>query len=553
MVNETQDYGGRHGPSPILGPDGRPLPRARDLTREVTAPTLMGVRGFWSEVVAAGLTPERLASILKASVDGDHRAYLQLAEDMEERDLHYAAVLGVRKRALSGIAPVVEAPKGVTVDAKVMDAVEALTRAAAFRRLVSDLLDGLSKGYSVCEIMWTSRDGLWQPAEYRHRNPAWFTFDSISRTSLRLAEDGTIDGADIPPAKFVAHVPQLKTGLPIRGGLARLAAWGFLFKRFSLQNWATFCDVYGMPLRVGKYHAGATAEERRSLLRAVTQIATDAGAIIPESMTIDFVDAKPGAQHPFEALARYCDEQLSKAVLGQTMTSDNGSSQAQATVHNEIRIELLEDDSAQMSATIARDLVSWFVALNFGENAPRPEVLFPVQKPEDVNALSTALEKLVPLGLKVSQAQVRERLGLSAPDDDEDALTPPKQAEPASTGGDEGRAPVRMNVKADKSITPKTQEALNALGRAAARVMRCEGVALNSEGLDADLDDIALAGAEDWRAAVSPVVAEVKRIAASSSTFEEFLSALDRLTPDMSALEREMFAALMKARGISDG
>lgn len=543
-----------HGPSPILGPDGRPLPRARELTREIAAPTLMGVRGFWSDVVAAGLSPERLASILKASINGDHRAYLQLAEDMEERDLHYAAVLGVRKRALSGIAPVVEAPKGVTVDAKIMDAVEALTRASAFRRLVADLLDGLSKGYSVCEIMWTSRDGLWQPAEYRHRNPAWFTFDSISHTSLRIAEDGTIDGVEIPPAKFVAHVPQLKTGLPIRGGLARLAAWGFLFKRFSLQNWATFCDIYGMPLRVGKYHAGATSEERRSLLRAVTQIATDAGAIIPESMEIEFIDAKPGAQHPFEGLARYCDEQLSKAVLGQTMTSDNGSSQSQAAIHNEIRIELLEDDSAQMSATIARDLVSWFVALNFGENAPRPDVLFPVQKPEDINALSTALEKLVPLGLKVSQSQVRERLGLSAPDDDEDALTPPRQAEPPEpTEPGKTRGPLKMNVKADMPVPAKTQEALNALGRAAARMMRCEGVALNSETLDADLDDIARAGAEDWQALVTPVVDEVRRIAARSSSFEEFLAALNQLTPDMSAMERELFAALLKSRGLTDG
>jgi phage gp29-like protein len=523
-LKETTDYGGMHGPSPILGPDGAPLPRRRELTQEIAAPTLAGVRAFSSEIVASGLTPERLAAILRQANDGDHRAYLQLAEDMEERDLHYAAVLGVRKRALSGIRPVVEPPDGDPPDDRVMDAVRALARAPAFRRLVSDLLDGLAKGYSVVEIMWEERGGMWTPAEYRHRNPAWFTFDKISRTTLRLAEDASIDGAEMPPAKFIRHVPQLKTGSPVRGGLARLAAWGFLFKSFSLKSWAQFVDVYGMPLRVGKYHPGATADERRSLLRAVTQIASDAGAVIPESMAIEFIETRGVGEAPFEALGRYCDEQLSKAILGQTMTSDNGSSRAQADVHNKIRLELLEDDAEQLAATVNRDLIAWFVALNFGADAPRPAVAFPVQKPEDVLAMSQALERLVPLGLKVRQNEVRERLGFSAPEPDDEVL---------------GRA----------ATAPATDEGAPRVGL---QRFFCENTALNRQAPDFDIDEIARDGAQEWRSAMSPLIEQVRDAATAASSFDEFLAALDRLTPDMSALERELFVAHMKARGLAD-
>ena len=90
---------------------GRPV-SPRELTREIAAPTIQGIRQVWrGQSVALGLTPQRLAAILLASYDTDYQHYdlLTLAEEMEERDPHYAAVLGVRKRAVSKLDLAVEA------------------------------------------------------------------------------------------------------------------------------------------------------------------------------------------------------------------------------------------------------------------------------------------------------------------------------------------------------------------------------------------------------------------------------------------------------------
>ena len=98
----------------LYGPDGRPV-RKRALTREAGQPTLTGVRQVSRhESMAIGLTPRRLAAILRMAAEGDyqHDDYLTLAEEMEERDPHYAAVLGVRKRAVSGLDPAVESAIG---------------------------------------------------------------------------------------------------------------------------------------------------------------------------------------------------------------------------------------------------------------------------------------------------------------------------------------------------------------------------------------------------------------------------------------------------------
>ena len=73
--------------------------RLRD---EQAAPTLTGVRNIYSSMhPSAGLTPERLSQILREAEFGDPFLYLELAEEMEEKDLHYLAVLSTRKQAVS--------------------------------------------------------------------------------------------------------------------------------------------------------------------------------------------------------------------------------------------------------------------------------------------------------------------------------------------------------------------------------------------------------------------------------------------------------------------
>jgi phage gp29-like protein len=549
-----QGRNGMHGPTPLLGPDGQPIVKSispsqrRKLSEEEARPELVGVRTLWDQSVASGLTPERLATLLRGAVRGDHRLYLELAEEMEERDAHYFSVLGTRKRALSSVSPAIDEESASKTEAKIAFAVEELLDDPSFPDLVEDLLDGLGKGYSVVEILWCEREGLWRPHAYLWRDPKYFTFDYISRSEVRLAELGTLDGRELPPFKFITHVPRQKSGIPIRGGFARFAAWAFLFKNYGLKDWASFLDVYGMPIRIGKYHPSATPEERRKLLQAVMQIASDAAAIIPESMLIELLETKNaggGTSTPFEQIARFLDEQMSKMILGQTMTVENGGSLAQAKVHNQIRLDLLKADARQLAVTLNRHLIAPFVKLNFGDRAPPPAVTFPIAEPEDIAVLSTALGTLVPLGLKVSQAEVRAKLGLSEPDDGEETLVPQKGAP-------------------EKSKDPVTRQALRgALNAAHPALYKCpcgcgnrfvaEDVSLNSAG--AGLDEVEAIGSDeaaDWEPQMSPIVEAILDAADASSSFDEFKQLLAQLAGDLdtSALQSRLAIAQMKARGL---
>ena len=302
-----------------------------------------------------------------------------------------------------------------------------------------------------------------------------------------------------------------------------------MFKTYTLKDWMAFLDVFGMPIRVGKYHPAATAEDRRKLLTAVASIAVDAAAIIPESMAIEFIEAKGFADKPFENMARFMDEQLSKVVLGQTMSTDgHAGGLAQAKIHNLVRIDIKEDDADQAAATINRDLVAPFCELNFGADAPRPYAIFPVTEPEDVAALTNSLGALVPLGLKVSMREAREKIGFGEPEPGEELLKAPEGAKPKA-----GQTPAQLDRAWNR-------------------------VALNAEGGSAvaldEVNALAAAGAEDWEPQLSPIVAKVLAAAQAAKSYEEFQAALDKLAGEIAAdpLAKRLAAAGLKARALGD-
>ncbi|MCP4695831.1 MAG: DUF935 domain-containing protein, partial [Gammaproteobacteria bacterium] len=411
-------------------PDHRGLPiQRKKLSGEAAAPGLTGVRTIWRESVADDLTPDRLAAIFRNAVDGDANAYLTPAEEMEERDPHYRSVLSTRKLAIAGPDPTVEPASDDAHDVKLADETRNMIRKPAFGAMLYDVVDALGKGFSVTEIDW-SHGREWMPT-YKWRDPRFFMFDRITGCEVRLLdENGGMDGLELEPYKFIVHMPQLKSGVPVRNGLARRAAFSYMCKTFSVKTWRAFAEIYGLPIRPGRYGPNPKDDDLAVLRQAVANIGTDAAAIMPDSMKIEFQQLAntTGGPELFQRLVEWFDKQISKAVLGQTMTADDGSSQSQAQVHDGVRVDILRADAKSLSETLNRDLVQPFIDLNFGAQENYPRILFPIPKPEDLKLLTDALAKLVPLGLRVAQHEVRAKFRLSEPGPKDEVFTAPVAA-----------------------------------------------------------------------------------------------------------------------------
>jgi phage gp29-like protein len=417
--------------SRILGPDGQPIQLA-ELTKEIAAPSHVGIRTMWHASAADNLTPPRLASILSSAARTYARDYLTLAEEMEERDLHYASVLGTRKLAITGLSVRIESASDDAEDVRRADALRQLVDQPQFGEMICNQVDALGKSYAVDEIVWDRSQRQWSPI-FKARDQRFFTYDPETGMELRLLDESApLHGLALPAYKFIVHTPKIRAGLPIRGGLARLAAVAYMCKAWTWKDWMAFADIYGLPMRIGTYGPGASKDDIAKLMAAVANLGSDAAAVMPESVKIAFEEAAQvnGAGDFFEKLAAFWDKQISKAILGQTMTADDGASMSQAKVHNDVRLDILEADAKTLSNTLNRQLVKPYCDLNFTPGR-YPKLVVVVPKPEDTKALVDALERLVPMGLRVETSVIRDKLGLPDAPKDAEVLVAPKKEAPA--------------------------------------------------------------------------------------------------------------------------
>ncbi|MBQ9406951.1 MAG: DUF935 domain-containing protein [Desulfovibrio sp.] len=492
------------------------------LTEELAGPTVTGVRTPIAGHPSHGLTPEYLAGLMLEAEQGNEQAYLELAEEMEEKDLHYRAVLSTRRLQVSGLEITVDAASDNKDDVKAADLVRECI--AAIRPALFDILDAVGKGFSVCEIFWNTEGRQWMPERLAWRDPRWFGFEpTTGEGPLLRDETGLL--TPLAPAKFVTHVCRSKSGLPIRGGLARAAAWAWLFKNFDLKSWVLFCEIYGHPLRVGKYGPSATESDKKTLLRAVRNISSDHAAIVPDSMVLEFIDAKAqGNVQVFRQLAEYLDMQISKLVLGQTGTTDTGSRVGTADAHERVRADIERSDADQLAATLNRDVVRPLILLNFGEGRALPTLKMFRPEKKDLDGMTNHLSRLVPLGLRVGMSEVRDRLGFPDPGENEECLGAPVATPEPEQPGDSGDSAVDVKEPREKS--------------AHSAGMPDIPFEAERDWID-DLTDETLDG---WRPLTEPLIKPVMDLADSATTLQEFEDGLAGLA--MAQDTRQMALAL---------
>lgn len=521
------------------------LPKKKDLTNEIATVSVTGVRNAWlTNSLANGLTPTRLAAALQAANHGDDFDLLTLAEEMEEREPHYASVLGTRKLAIEGLPVTVEAAGDDAKSTEIAEAVTRLTETPEFGELCADLLDGLGKGRSTCEILWQTGQHF-LPVEFEWRDPRYFKLHPENPKELRLLdEQDMVNGLALPPYKFVTHIPKLKTGIVSRSGLARLVAVSYMCKSFALSDWMAFAELFGLPIRVGRYGQGTSEDDQKILKSAVASIGSDAAAIIPDSMRIEFIERATTANGDqlFMRLAEWLDKQTSKAVLGQTATTEGtpgklGNEDAQS----DVRQDILKADAKQLARTINRDLVKPYIDLNWGLQEHYPQVVLFVEEPEDMKLLVGAVEKLVPLGLRVKLSEFNDKLGLATPEEGDEILKAPAVAQPEYLGA------LGDDLDVDDVDGETLEIDVNHI------CSSCK--ALNQVQAGDEIDDLLDEVLEDWEPVMVPIINPLIALVDEVGSFAELKARLPELLRDgmdPSELIDHLTAQTFKARGLGD-
>ena len=471
----------------ILGPDGRPIERAA-LKGEKANPTLSGVRSPIGTPPVGDFTPGKIGRALRAADEGDPLAYMELAERIEELDAHYLGVLATRKRSVAQLPISVDAASDEPEHVRHADMVRDWLQRDELQGELFDMLDAIGKGYSITEIIWSTTGKHYAPERLVRRPQTWFNLSRLDgETPLLRTEAGE---EPLTPACFVVVNIQAKSGLPIRSGIARLALWHWMFKSFANRDWAIFTQSYGQPIRIGKYGPGATQNELDVLYRAVANIAGDCAALIPETMSIDFIETKnAGASSDlYRGRVDWLDQQMSKAVLGQTATTDAiAGGHAVGREHRQVQEDIERADAIVLAATLNRQLIRPWIDIEFGPQEKYPRLRIGREETIELKTLIDAVERLVPLGLKVERSTMADRLGLPDPDEGAELLAAPS-AEPSRTSPDEGAGAPQEPTS--PTLQAAQMDNMDAIDEGVAALLRDGGNSMVSalvKGLEAEI------------------------------------------------------------------
>lgn len=417
------------------------------------------VASRYQEHPASGITPDKAAQYLRAAEAGDLIAQADMAEDMEEKDTHLQSELGKRRRAVLAVDWTLEPPRNASAaekrDTEMLT--EILKDADWWEDMIFDATDAILKGYSGQQITWGYFEKLHVPEKVEWQDPGIFQPNPHNRNELML-RDGSYTGAPLAPLGWVMHKAKSKSGYLSRIGLVRTLIWPFIFKNYSVRDLAEFLEIYGLPLRVGKYPSGASDKEKATLLRAVMRIGHNAGGIIPQGMQIDFQNAAQGQADPFQVMMDWAEKSMSKAILGGTLTSQSdgkSSTNALGEIHDDVRIEVRNSDLKQLAITANRDLVSPLWMLNcksYRSPLRQPHIVFDIREPEDVKTWSDALPKLISVGMQIPEVWAHEKLGIPTPQPGEKVLS--TEATGPEPGKDPGQKPEPVKTKPEKPATP---------------------------------------------------------------------------------------------------
>jgi phage gp29-like protein len=296
------------------------------------------------------------------------------------------------------------------------------------------------------------------------------------------------------------------------------------------------------------------AARKSELMSAVRQIGSQSAGVIPMEMTIELLETKAGSGAGgtlFQQSAEYWDKQISKVVLGQTMTSDDGASLSQSKTHERVRFDIRKADARAVAATLNRDLVKPFVDLNYGPQKTYPKIRIQADEPEDTKSLIESVRVFVAMGGKVQMSEVRDRMGLSEPEDGAELLQPESAIAAAN-------APAPEPVDPNAGPTPGKGKG-NASGANEGDPVKGKPGGKNELARRAfSLETLRDDAIEDWQPLLEGSVGRIISELQKAESFEEMRKLLDELEaeagdrldvgPLVSALARESF----RMRGIGD-
>lgn len=353
----------------------------------------------YTSQAATGLTAEMLLSYHRMGERGLPVRQFDCWDDQRKRHGHLRALIEQRTQSVAGCEMIIRPgrdDKWSRVAAEALferiaantNANDTIMRGEVGIRHEGDLVSlvehhmmAVHDGVALSNTVWDWVDGYVSPIEFVHGAPRRFR-SPHERDAARIMLIVNEAGTELVPLEWgLWCVSRARNRNPWSGGLAVPSAFCSMFVGWSIRDWQVFAEMFGLPLVVGSYKDGASLESRRKLEEACRMIGTDAYAVISDFCNIIIKDhARSGdSSTVYPAITRWCEDTLSKLIIGGTLTTDAGGpgskgSYALGGVHEGRSYLLARGDTRRIQGMFRRDIGAPFCAWNGLDRAAPPDL-----------------------------------------------------------------------------------------------------------------------------------------------------------------------------------
>jgi len=165
-------------------------------------------------------------------------------------------------------------------------------------------------------------------------------------------------------------------------------------KRAAMNAWSEYAALAGKNFQIVKYRGKMPSKSEREQIRSILNAAGTGTADLPPGIDLETNNQTSTSQNDlFEGIVKYYDDQHTKLLLGQTMTTEDGSSRSQAEVHERTQESILDSDAKFLLDVLNYEMFEMLPAFGIAQNG----------KWQYMESATTKASQSVDLDLKIKE------------------------------------------------------------------------------------------------------------------------------------------------------
>lgn len=378
-----------------------------------------GILDTYNSHPATGLTVENLLSFYRQAERGFPVRQFDMFEDLRERNGHLRGLLDSNVEAVAGcdwvIAPGRE-DKPSRIAAEALD--DQLRNAVPFRSFIEHHLTSPSHGFACTNTVWDVVDRLVLPVEFLHAPHRRFASPSAERAHELFLVVGNTQRelVELVPGQWaISRYRDARN--PYTSGQLRSGAWWAMMHGWSMRDWLTFAEMFGLPLVLGFYNEAAGPASKAALEEAIRAIGEDGFAVLSDLVEVVIKDtARSGdSSTVYPKIGDKCEAQMSKIFAGATTAMDTGGdvgSYSLGVVHESRQYKKDLSHARGVETTVRSHICTPFVVWNGFDRAAPPRLR--IQITRDSLDRAKTLE-IIGSALPLDADQIYEEFSLRVP------------------------------------------------------------------------------------------------------------------------------------------